>query len=79
LRSQPDPTGGLAPNQSVRNAAAAVAGLAVSMKMTDSPGPMEAIPFSATALANVCESSSILQPEIVTAVVPALVTSNQSA
>src|SRR5262249_40488570 len=49
------------------------------MKMTDSPGAMDVMPFSATEFANRFESSSIRQPEISTAAGPVFVTSNQSA
>src|SRR5262245_57128807 len=61
------------------NAAAAAAGLAVSMQMTASPGAMEVTPFSAMALANACELSSSFQPVMSTGVLAVWVASNQSA
>jgi hypothetical protein len=56
----------------------------VSMKITDSPGPIEVIPFRVTAVfagrpPTLRELSSIFQPVIFTAVADVFVTSNQSA
>src|SRR5215471_15363202 len=73
------PAGGLAPNHRLRKVAAVVDGEAVSMKMTDSPGPMDVMPVSATEFANRFESSSIRQPVMSMAAGVVLVTSNQSA
>src|SRR5262249_7136678 len=52
--------------------------LAVSMKITDSPGLMLATPFKGTETANEFELSSIVQPSRLTDEVPKFVTSNQS-
>src|SRR5262252_1646117 len=52
--------------------------LAVSMKITDSPGLMLATPFRGTETANEFELSSIVQPTRLTADVPKFVSSNQS-
>src|SRR5262245_17119282 len=74
--------GGLAPNQMVLKFAAspaAVCPLPSSMKITDSPGAMLAMPLSGTAEPNELELSSIFQPVMFWAAVPMLVTSNQSA
>ena len=49
------------------------------MKITDSPALIVAIPFNKTEEAKLLESSSTFQPEIFTALVPVLVSSNQSA
>ena len=51
----------------------------VSMKMTDSPGAMLVMPFRVAAPTKDCESSSVFQPVIFTAVARVFVTSNQSA
>ena len=56
-----------------------VAGVAVSKKITDSPGAMLVIPLRATDAAKEPELSSIFQPVISTAVAFVFVTSNQSA
>src|SRR5215813_2868776 len=53
--------------------------VAVSMKITDSPGAMLVTPFNGTDTANEFELSSIVQPTRLTDAVPKLVTSNQSA
>src|SRR5215813_11923030 len=52
--------------------------VAVSMKITDSPGAMLVTPFNGTDTANEFELSSIVQPTRLTDAVPKLVTSNQS-
>src|SRR5215471_20234531 len=52
---------------------------ALSMKITDSPGAMLVMPFSATDDPKEFELSSIFQPLMTWAAVPILVTSNQSA
>jgi hypothetical protein len=49
------------------------------MKITDSPAPILATPFSARLEAKLFELSSNFQPVMSTALVPVLVTSNQSA
>ena len=53
--------------------------VAPSMKITDSPAPMLVIPLRATAEAKLLELSSNFQPVMFTALVPLLVSSNQSA
>lgn len=52
---------------------------ALSMKITDSPGAILVMPFSATAEPNAFELSSTFQPVMFAAPVPMLVTSSQSA
>jgi hypothetical protein len=49
------------------------------MKITDSPGAISVMPFSAIADAKVFESSSTFQPVMLTGVAPLFVSSNQSA
>src|SRR5262249_53086033 len=51
----------------------------LSRKITDSPGAILVMPFSATDEPNEFELSSIFQPLIIAVAVPTLVTSNQSA
>src|SRR5262249_6796970 len=51
----------------------------LSMKITDSPAAMLAMPFNAMADPKDLESSSIFHPVISTAALPRFVTSNQSA
>ena len=53
--------------------------MAISMKITASPGAMLVTPNIGTAEAMACELSSIFQPVMFAVVVPMLVTSNQSA
>jgi len=71
--------GGFAPNHTDLKAGITVAGLALSIKITDSPGAMLVMPFKATAEPKEFELSSIFQPLMFAAAVPVLVTSNQSA
>ena len=63
----------------LRNVALVAARLAVSRKITDSPGAIVVMPFSATAAAAEPELSSIFQPVMSIAKPVVLVTSNQSA
>ena len=73
------PAGGLLPNQVFKNFALVESGVDVSMKITDSPGAILVMPFSATEAANEPELSSIFQPVMSALVALVLVTSNQSA
>ncbi len=66
-------------NQVLRKVAMVVTGVAVSRKMTDSPGAMLVMPVSESAAAGDSELSSIFHPLMSTARAPVLVTSNQSA
>jgi hypothetical protein len=69
----------LVPNQVLRKDAPTVVGEGVSRKITDSPAAMLVIPFRATDDAKEFEASSIFQPLMLTAALPVLVSSNQSA
>src|SRR5262245_48894636 len=55
-----------------------LAGVSLSMKITESPGAMLVTPFNPTARPKTLQLSSIFQPEISTTALPILVTSNQS-
>jgi hypothetical protein len=70
------PGGGFTPNQFKRKTGSVVSGVAVSTKITDSPGAMLLMPFKATAAMGDSELSFIFQPVISTAVAPVFVTSN---
>ena len=71
------------PNQALLKAAAMAASVdpdgVPSRNTTDCPAAMLVTPRKTTADANALESSSIFQPEMLTAVVPVFVSSNQSA
>ena len=57
-----NPAGAVPPNQVLTKLAWVAGRLVVSRKITDSPGAMLVMPFSATAAAGDCELSSTFQP-----------------